>query len=166
MTWDRLSALADIISAVAVVISLIYLAIQVRSGARSLRTTLRDSAFHSLSEWNFHIMSEPDLAHIFQQGCQDIETLNERERARFVHVMYSFYKMFENIYLHFFEGSVGGEAWDSNKMILVAYSPLPGAQAYWRQRGAVFEPRFRQLVDGLGKSEIFSGAEIALGRKT
>lgn len=160
MDWATGSALADMISAAAVVISLIYLAVQVRSGTRALKTTIRDSVFHSLIEWNSELMSDPDLAHIFQEGSRDITTLTERERARYVHVMYSFYKLFENIYIHYLEGSAGKEAWESNKMILLVYNPLPGAQFYWRSRSAIFDPRFRAMVDTLSGDPIPSGSDL------
>jgi hypothetical protein len=160
MNWEAVSALASLISAIAVALSLIYLALQIRAGTRSLRTTMRDSAFHSLSEWNFRIMADPDLAYIFQQGSKDFQTLDARQRARFIHVMFSFYKMFENIYLHFLDGSVGPEAWQNNRLILDAYSPLPGAQHYWRNRGSIFDERFRALVDSLSRGAVPAGHEI------
>lgn len=160
MDWATGSALAEMISAAAVVISLIYLAVQIRSGTKALKTTIRDSVFQSLIEWNTDVMADPDLAHIFQEGSRDINTLTERERARFVHVMYSFFKLFENIYIHYLEGSAGKEAWESNRMILLAYSPLPGTQFYWRSRSAIFDPRFRAMVDTLSGDPIPSGSDM------
>jgi hypothetical protein len=44
MNWDAITAIAELIGAAAVVLSLIYLAIQVRTGARALQTTMRDSS--------------------------------------------------------------------------------------------------------------------------
>ncbi len=55
---------------------------------------MRDSAFHSLKEWNYSIMSDPDLAWIFQEGCRNLESFGDKEVARFAHVMYSFFKLF------------------------------------------------------------------------
>ena len=68
MELITINTISQIIGTLAVVLSLIYLAIQVRQGTKNLRTTTRDSSFRSLMEWNYYIMSDPDLAWIFQQG--------------------------------------------------------------------------------------------------
>ena len=48
MSWDAVGAIAEAIGALAVVVSIVYLAVQIKSGTKALRTTLRDSAFHDL----------------------------------------------------------------------------------------------------------------------
>ena len=146
MSWEAISALANVIGAVAVVLSLIYLGRQVQSGTRELRSNTRDSAFHSLMEWNYYVMSDPEMGWIFQSGCRDFGSLPEKERARLVHVMYSFFKMFENIYLHYLDGSVEESVWTHNKPMLLAYATLPGARYYLENRKKIFDPRFWQFL--------------------
>jgi hypothetical protein len=146
VSWEAIGALANLIGAAAVVVSLLYLGRQVRSGTRELRSNTRDSAFHSLMEWNYYVMSDPELGWIFQSGCRDFRSLPEKERARLVHVMYSFFKMFENIYLHHLDGSVEESVWTHNKPMLLAYAALPGARYYLENRRKIFDPRFWQFL--------------------
>lgn len=155
-----MNAITQVIGTLAVIVSLIYLAIQVRQGTKNLRTTTRDSSFRSLMEWNYHIMSDPDLAWIFQQGCKDFDTLNERERARYVHIMYSFIKMFENLYLHYSDKSVDTDVWEHNRHILEAYANQPGAQYYWSQRFGIFHPDFQKFFREIKSSAIPAGHTV------
>ena len=152
-----INAISQIIGTLAVVLSLIYLAIQVRQGTKNLRTTTRDSSFRSLMEWNYYIMSDPDLAWIFQQGCKDFESLNEKDRARYVHVMYSFLKMFENLYLHYSDKSIEIDVWEHNRHILEAYAYQPGAKYYWSQRSGIFHPDFQKFFNEIHSSTIPAG---------
>jgi len=154
MSWDAVGALAETIGALAVVISLIYLAVQVRSGTKALRTTLRDSAFHYLNEWNYVLSSDADLSWVFKKGLRNPGDLNEKEITRFHHMMYSFYKVFENIYLHYLDGSIAKEAWVDNNEILFLYSQQNGAQEYWRDRREIFNPRFRELLESSESSSL------------
>ena len=62
-------------------------------------------------EWNYYIISEPDLAWIYQQGCKDIDSLNEKERIRFIHIAFSLFKLFEYLYLHYLDKSINLETW-------------------------------------------------------
>jgi hypothetical protein len=134
MAWELAASIAELIGAAAVVISLVYLAVQVRSATRELRTTTRDSAIQKFMEFNYCVMSDADPGWIFQAGCRDFRSLEEKDRTRLVHAMYSFFKMFENIYLHYLDRSVDEKVWPHNSPMLVAYASQPGAQFYLSHR--------------------------------
>lgn len=157
MNWDAIGSLAELIGAAAVVVSLIYLSFQVRSGTRELRTNTRDLAFQKLMEFNYYVMSDPDLAWIFQSGCRDFQSLEEKERARLVHAMYSFFKMFENIYLHYLDKSVDEEVWVHNSPMLLAYASQPGAQFYLSHRREIFDPRFWDFLEKNSETNVPAG---------
>ena len=146
MSWDSVSAISQVIAAIAVVVSLIYIAAQVRSGASTFKTGLRDSSFASLMEYNYAILADPELAWIFQRGFRNIDALDERQRARALHTFYAFFKLWENIYLHYLEGVVEEPVWRHNSNVLLYYAAMPGAQFYLRERLAIFEPRFGELL--------------------
>ncbi len=157
MNWDAIAAVSEFIAALAVVISLIYIAAQVTSGAKALKTSLRESSFHNLMEYNYALFAEKDLGWIFQQGMRDLDLLDERDRARAIHVMYAFFKLFENMYLHFIEGSIDEQVWSTNKQLLLIYVPLKGAQHYLTQRMPIFDPRFQQLLKTLEPTSLPAG---------
>jgi hypothetical protein len=148
MGWDAVSAISQVIAAIAVVISLIYIAAQVRSGAESFKTTLRDSSFTSLMEYNYAILADENLAWVFQEGMRDLGALSEAQQARAVHAFYAFFKVWENIYLHYLAGFVDDSVWKNNSRVLFAYGALPGAQQYLRGRMPIFEQRFQELLLG------------------
>ena len=99
-------------------------------------------------------MSDPDLAWIFQQGSRDYNSLDQKERARYVHVMYSFNKLFENIFLHYKDNLISEKVWQYNQLLLLAYAAQPGATNYWSWRRSAFDPRFRKMVDEIHSTEI------------
>ena len=161
MNWDAIAAISEFVAAIAVVISLIYLAVQVRSGSKTFKTSLRDSTLISLMEWNYSMLAEKDLAWIFQQGARDFDSLDEKDRARATHVFYSFFKLFENIYLHYLDKSVDEEIWLRNRQMLFAYASQPGARYYFNSRMPVFDPRFQELLRTMEAAEISPGYEVS-----
>ena len=66
MNWEAIGAVGETVGAIAVIISLVYLALQVRSGTRALKTENRDSSFQSLMEFNYILVGDSDLAYLFQ----------------------------------------------------------------------------------------------------
>ena len=87
MNWDAIGAVGEILGAAAVVLSLVYLATQIRQGTSATRTATRDAAMaQSLS--------------FFEQGL-DTTVIARAEHKRAVgEVRYQFYnfKIFENVH--------------------------------------------------------------------
>ena len=142
MSWHAISALSEIVGAVAVVVSLIYLAVQIRTGTRDLRSNTQDAVFHRLIDWNETVMGDPELVRIFRTGSRHPDLLDENEEARYGHIMFSFFKLFENIILHHFGGSVDPGVWKFNQPMLLIYANPPGGQYYLNRRKEIFDPRF------------------------
>ena len=161
MNWEAFGAIGEVTGATAVVVSVIYVSLQVRAGLKGLQTTTRASVFQTLITWNQVIMADPRLAWTFQAGSKDFEALEKEERARYLHVMYGFYKIMENVYLHYEEGVVPLELWTPNHEILSAYATQPGARQYWEARKAAFDPRFNAVVEGLKEGGLLAGHEVS-----
>ena len=153
MNWESISAISEFVAALAVIVSLIYLAAQVRSGADTFKTSLRDSAFTSLMEYNYAILADPDLSWIFQKGMRDFASLDEQQRARAIHVFYAFFKLFENMYLHYLSGSIDADIWKTNSKVLFAFAAFPGGQGYLEERLPIFDPRYQQLLKKIERVE-------------
>jgi hypothetical protein len=161
MNWDAIGAIGEIVGAVAVVTSLVYLAVQIRVSSGALRTGTRDSAFHALMKWNQDVMADPELVWIYQAGSKDIGCLDEIQRMRFGHIMYSFFKLFENLYLHVLDGSVEEDVWTYNQAMLISYANQPGAQEYLGKRKEIFDPRFWGFLEKNRTTDLLPWSEKA-----
>jgi hypothetical protein len=154
MDLETLKLIIEIVSSLVVIISIIYLAKQVKQGTKNLHTSIRDSSFRSLMEWNYNVLSDNELAWVFSNGNKDLNSLNEFQKPRYIHMLYSFYKVFENIYLHSIDKSVETNIWENNYKIFITYFKTPGFQFYWNERKAIFDPRFISFVESKGDSEM------------
>lgn len=163
MNWEAIGAIGEVLGAVAVVATLLYVSRQLHEQARALTTTVRDSAFQQLQEWNYQIMADAELGHLFQLGAatSEWEEFSPEERSRLIHVFYSFFKVFENIYLHTQEGSVPKEVWDRNCQVFFAYASKPGCRRYWNERRATLDARFVHVLENLATPTLKTGLEMA-----
>ena len=162
MNWTAIGAIGEVLGAVAVVATLLYVARQLEEQSRALTTSVRDSAFQQLQEWNYQVMADPDLSHLFQCGAatDDWSRFSPEERSRLIHVLYSFFKTFENIYLHTAEGSAPPEVWDRNCQVFLAYAAQPGCRRYWNDRRASLDDRFLGVLDGMGPPTLKTGLQM------
>ena len=77
MNWDAIGAVGEMVGAIAVVFSVAYLAVQIRSGSAALSTNIRDSVFASLSQWNYQLTADPEFAWMFHRGLKDFDSLQQ-----------------------------------------------------------------------------------------
>ena len=65
MNWDAAGAIGEIIGAIAVFLTLAYLAIQIRQNTNAVRTTALDSSVNSVMRAREKIFEDPDLVRIY-----------------------------------------------------------------------------------------------------
>lgn len=159
MNWDAIGAIGEIISAAAVLATLVYLSAQIRSARNDQRTTMRNEAFRQMQEFSYYVMSDQSLAWAFHKGSEDPDVLTPQQQAQFWQAAFAFLKVHENIYLHYLKGVVDEEAWSGLHAILDAYVTRPGIARYWNERRLVFDPKFGEIVDA-ADPKISSGAQV------
>jgi hypothetical protein len=162
MNWTAIGAVGEVLGAIAVVATLLYVARQLDEQGRALTTSVRDSAFQQLQEWNNRLVADPVLSHLFQRGAasDDWSEFSPEEQSRLIHVLYSFFKTFENIYVHSAEGSVPPEVWERNCQVFFAYASQPGCRRYWKDRRGALDERFVEVLDGMGQPRMPTGLQM------
>ena len=100
MNWDAISAISQLIGSLAVVLSVLYLAVQVHQSTRVAKLAMQDAAATALRDVTKPLMENAELERIWRVGIEDISALSVEERARFFHAAYQFLKAFETIHFH------------------------------------------------------------------
>ena len=88
MNWEALGAIGEIVGAVAVVITIAYLAVQIRQNSRSLRAAAYQDAVRSANDWSSLLVRDPELYALFSRGIGDYSSMSEEELGRFSHLLY------------------------------------------------------------------------------
>src|SRR5437899_6517942 len=101
MNWDAISAISQLVGSIAVVLSVLYLALQVHRSTRVAKLATQDAAATALREVTAPFMENAELESIWRLGLEDIGALSVEERARFFHAAYQFLQAFETIHLHY-----------------------------------------------------------------
>ena len=132
MNWEAISAIGQIVGAIAVVISLIYLARQIRSNARATRRAEMRSTLDSLYQLIRQITEHADLAELRSRGYADFESLEGTDRARFLSYMHAQFRIVEDVYYQNLEGHLDPHRWRGFEAVLRDVNARPGVQAWWR----------------------------------
>ena len=87
MEFQALGNIGEFVGAIAVVVSLLFLAFQVRENSRAVRfdSELKMRSFHSEGQ---KVMLGEDIVKVYQAGIRNLSALSEVDRARFNNLMF------------------------------------------------------------------------------
>jgi hypothetical protein len=142
MDWVALGAIAQIVAAFAVVISLVYLARQIRDQNRESRL----ASIHELNEsFRAAILSfqNPHLADIFSRAKTDFESLTETERLQFISMVQGIFRVWEDAYHQHHQKRLDNRLWEAMVVQFSGYLSLPGVIRVWEIRKQAYSEDFR-----------------------
>ena len=103
MNWEAITAVSEIVGAVAVVISLLYLAAQIRTQVGQARL----AAFHEMSK-QFRettvLFSSPDISDIFIRANKDFDSISDAETVRLIVITTNLFRAWEEAFLEMRNG--------------------------------------------------------------
>jgi hypothetical protein len=149
MNWDAISAVSQMIGSIAVVISVLYLAVQLRSSTRVARVAAMDAAAAALRDVTKPFMENAELARLWRIGLEDLKALSPEDQARFFHAAHQFLKALETIHYHYVYGLLDTQLWEGWRDLLQHYVATPGIKHYLARRGSVFSERFCKFIEEL-----------------
>lgn len=131
MDWDAVGALAEVIGVIAVVVSLVYLAIQVQQNTAQLRIdNLRETVRGTLdTNWYYH--RDERAFDAFRNGVASFERLSPRDQAIFHSIVVDLAFYVEMIRNFEHSGLVDAEGRKINERFLLSVLLTPGGREWW-----------------------------------
>ena len=151
MTWDAIGAAGEVLGAVAVLATLLYLARQVRQIYQQNHVQSFQHMQDQMNSYLRHIADSEGTAAVVVKGRKSISDLSEAERLRFEYVHFQLLNLIESHYtqsrqtgldkaycdwvIHNLEGIVRGQF------------NYPGCIEFWRSAEPYFEENVRALIN-------------------
>lgn len=146
MNWEALSALGEIASAIAVIVTLVYLSVQVRQNTKASRVAAVQAASENSSRFSELIAADPVLGEVFWRGLRDPGNLDPVQMRQFLSVLNIFIRREAvSFYLHM-QGIMPDELWNARVASLRGAVNQPGMQLYLEAVGATLPADFREFL--------------------
>lgn len=147
MTLDQLASIGEIIGGLAVVVSLVYLSIQIRMNTEAERTSTYQSIVSDFGALNNTMASTPELSHLFVEAMENYHPLNPDQKARISQIFFQCFRYFENMFYQNQKGYLDDEVWIGWKRLMLTYYASPGFQTWWEHRRDVFSEPFAVFLE-------------------
>ena len=147
MSLGDLANLGQVIGAIAVVVSLFYVAHQIRQNTNAVRSATAQTVHEHFAKWYHLVAADDELAQIVAKGLRDYGSLSEKERVRFVATFMAFLSYTQNAFLKWREGLLASPLWMGWELVIMNLVCAPGGKAFWKERGYMFGGEFRRYVE-------------------
>src|SRR5688572_17223676 len=111
VNWDALAALGEIIGALGVIISVSYLAIQIREGTKATRLAALQSMSRDIDGVLKTIIDSPGVAEFYLRGINAYDSLEGADAPRFNSLMERFFRVYENAFYRHAARQLEPTAW-------------------------------------------------------
>lgn len=159
MGLTELAQVGEFVGGVAVLLSIIYLAIQVRVSARSARGAAHDSTQLAAIDLLKHIGADPDRMQIFASGILDLKNLTALERMQFEYMIHALFFTYEVNFNQRQRKDIDDDTWEPLRIRMLWYFVQPGVRQWWSERATPMSRKFEEFLEE--ESKTFGGTEDA-----
>ena len=148
MSLENFYYVSQIVASVAVIASLIYLALQTRQTARNQRTMMHESRVQMISR-DFERMMDPALTPVVLRGMAGDETLDDGQVTQFQLFARMLLLQWEERFRQRREGMLETERWQSDERGIRIFLNSPGYAAVAQLVKDNLDKRFAATLQGM-----------------
>ena len=136
MNWEAIGVIAELLGALGVIASLIYLAIQVRGSTQQAKHDAARSVQSKLSAAIRSVSENPSLADAYARGVKGWDHLeSEAEMIQLSGLFFEFLRGYEELIKYRERGLVDEWAWTSVHSFMKSILAAKGFSDWWSIRG-------------------------------
>jgi hypothetical protein len=148
LNWEAVGAVAEAIGAIGVIVTLMYLAVQIRSNTQTVRATAFQEMDEGIRALNLVLAQDAELSRIWTNGLSDFDSLRGEEKVRFAGIANVFLRCIQNAEFQFQQGTLDGAVQASWLQQLRMVCQMPGFGTWWnRNEVYLYLPDFQELVE-------------------
>ncbi|MGR8946694.1 MAG: hypothetical protein ACU84Q_01515 [Gammaproteobacteria bacterium] len=152
MNWEALGTLAEVVAALAVIVSLIYLARQIGAQIKESQLTAAHEIAAGFRDMLVPFM-DPDFAELLVRANNDFDGLSDSERFQIIVAQQRNIRLWEEAYYQYKGGRLNENIWHSMVRQYSSFLSLHSFAKVWELRREFYNADFVDFVEGLERLE-------------
>jgi len=153
LNWEAIGAIGEIVGAAGVIVTLVYLSVQLRQSIKASKVTAIQNSMENSARLSELLATDDDLARVFWLGLSSPDELGADERRKFVNTLNVFMRRESVAYYLHKEGTMPDALWNARVATLTGSLNQPGLKLYLEAAAESLPKDFREFVLELSKSE-------------
>ncbi len=138
--------IAEIVGAVAVVISLVFVGLQVAQANDLARDAAEQKQIESMGRLSLVVVENPQLADVMARATAGLD-VSPGEQLHLTSYLMFVERTQEALYWQYLNGQIDPGLWEAHRLQGQAAQNSPLIQAIWQSRKAFFSKRYREFRD-------------------
>lgn len=146
--WEAIGAIGEVVGAAGVILTLAYLALQMRQNTTAQRRATAQATVSSLTSWYELGAADPDFALLWTKGMARSEELSDEERTRFIWMIARLFSTLEETFAQYQHGMVAEEKeeeeeeWDRWRTLMRSWLENDVIGNWWASGATVYTSSF------------------------
>ena len=134
MNWDVIGSVAELLGAMGVIVSLLYLSYQIRSNTKTVKAEAAQTTYTGWSEFNYELSKHPSAIEIDRMWKPDSrwDDFSEEEKVKLGWVCRGIVMRFEAEFSLYEAGILKPEVWEKHRMYCGSFVCLPAVSTWWK----------------------------------
>ena len=135
MNWEAIGAIGEVIGAAAVVITLGYLAVQIRQSNQTNASVIRQSFYDYTTRQMLHGVESTEFNSMLARAMMTDEELSPGERAQLLRFFQAVFVGYQGAYFQHRHKALNDDDWNMCRNLLRSFWLLPGKETarQWEQ---------------------------------
>jgi hypothetical protein len=152
MSLEQWSYAGNVVAALAVVASLVFVGLQLWQNTRAVRASASQGHSQLYADINAHVIDSGEFARIWRLGLGDPGSLDADERTRFFAFASTVFRYYESSQVLWLQGQLDASHWHMITQQAADFANQPGIQAWWQTRRHWHSVQFREWLEALPKA--------------
>ena len=141
------ASIGELLGGIGVILSLLYLAFQLRDQSRGLRSESYGRSLDRLGGIQERLSESSEFSRTYNKGLAEPESLSVEERINFTWACTEMFGAFEYMYYQQSQGALPVEIWGRWHETLKYWMTFPGIRAWWYGKPTPFSEGFCLLIE-------------------
>jgi len=147
MNWDALGAIGELVGAIAVVVTLLYVGRQIHQANTQSQASARYSFIEAYGHMNTTITGSKEVASVFRRGLKGLD-LDEDEGLQFFALIGQFLNTWSALFDLHKEGLLPDNQWTMVRLDIITMLSEKGGREFWERHGQFgVHESFRKAVN-------------------
>lgn len=147
MTLEEINYVAQTVGVIAIFVSLVFLAIQVRQNSAITRAQVHQQVADAFTVYLETMANHSSVVFAGTSGKDGMAPLSDEELLRFSFIMAGLFKIWENAFYQHKSGFLDERSWQSNVTWMLTWFHMPGVQLWWGVRKGLFAKEFQAFLE-------------------
>ena len=149
MSLQEFAWLGATMSGVGVIVSIIYVSIQISHNTRAVRASAFQQVVNSFAAISADLGRDKNLVDLFVRGGRDFASLGEVERTQYSYMLLSFLRRAESVVFQTEIHMLHNHHWSGIRNSIKAVMAAPGTRICWSEIKNRLNPEFCAFIDEL-----------------